>query len=163
MSASQAAAQVPALGPYAAPRPQGTADASARGAARPRSAVARWKRQLSGFAAAVTTLLVLVALGSATAMWHVIGEVARAEALDEPRSRAAAEARIAVVEVERLLAETIAEEEPGRVRAAAVASIAAASRLEDAVTALRTAMPGDANAAEKWGGWWTRSRRPACR
>ncbi|MGV3571630.1 MAG: methyl-accepting chemotaxis protein [Ramlibacter sp.] len=149
MSASQAAARATAPVLHAASRaPATAAEGASRLGQRPRSAVARWKRQLAGFAAAVTLLLVLVALGSAGAMWHVISEVARAEALDEPRSRAAAAARIAVVEVQRLLAETIAEDDPGRVRAAAVASIAAASRLEDAVTALRTAMPADANVAE---------------
>jgi hypothetical protein len=115
---------------------------------KPRSAVARWKRQLTWFAAVVTGLVVVVAAASAAAMWQVIGEVARAQAQDEPRSRAAVDARIAVVEVERLLVQTIAEEDPARVRAAAVASIAAASRLEDAVTALRSALPGNANVAE---------------
>ncbi len=115
---------------------------------KPRSAVARWKRQLTWFAAVVTGLVVVVAAASAAAMWQVISEVARAQAQDEPRSRAAVDARIAVVEVERLLVQTIAEEDPARVRAAAVASIAAASRLEDAVTALRSALPGNANVAE---------------
>lgn len=117
-------------------------------AGKPRSAVARWKRQLTWFAAGVTALVVLVAAASAAAMWHVISEVATAETVDETRSRAAADARIAVVEVERLLAETIAQEDPGKVRAAGVASIAAASRLEDAVTALRTALPANPDVAE---------------
>jgi methyl-accepting chemotaxis protein len=115
---------------------------------RPRSAVARWKRQLTWFAIVVTTLVVLVAATSAAAMWEMISEVARAQTVDEPRSRAAVDARIAVVEVERLLVQTIAEDDPARVRAAAVASIGAASRLEDAVTALRTALPADTNVAE---------------
>ena len=115
---------------------------------RPRSAVARWKRQLLWFAAFVTGLLVLVAAGSAGAMWGVISEVARAQAADEIRSRVAVDARIAVVEVERLLAQTVAEEDAGKVRIAAVASIAAASRLEDAVTALREALPGNGDVVQ---------------
>lgn len=126
----------------------GAPASAARPVARPRSAVGRWKRQLTWFAAAVTGLVLVVAVASAAAMWHVIGEVARAEAVDEPRSRAAVDSRIAVVEVERLLAQTVAEEDPARVRAVAVASIAAAARLEDAVTALRAALPGNANVAE---------------
>jgi methyl-accepting chemotaxis protein len=112
---------------------------SGSGAGKPRSAVARWKRELTWFAAVLTGLVVLVAAASAVAMWQV---------LDEPPSRAAVAARIAVVEVERLLVQTIAEDDPAKVRAAAVASIAAASRLEDAVTTLRTALPENANVAE---------------
>lgn len=113
-----------------------------------RSAVARWKRQLTWFAGAVTTLVVAVAAISATSMWHVISEVARAERVNEARSRAAVDARLAVLEVDRLLSQTMAEEDPARVRAAAVASIAAASRLEDAVTALRVALPGNTSVDE---------------
>ena len=128
---------VPAADAAAAPR-----------AARPRSAVARWKRQLTWFAATLTALVVLVAGISAFAMWLLISEVARAQAADEARSRAAVDTRLAVVEVESLLARTVAEEDPAKVRAIAVASIAAAARLEDAVTALRTALPGNANAEE---------------
>ncbi|MDB5856800.1 MAG: chemotaxis protein, partial [Ramlibacter sp.] len=115
---------------------------------RPRSAVAQWKRQLTWFAATLTGLVVLVAGISAAALWLVITEVESVQAADEARSRAAVDTRLAVVEVESLLARTIAEEDPAKVRAAAVASIAAASRLEDAVTALRSALPGNANAEE---------------
>lgn len=115
---------------------------------RQRSVVAQWKRQLTWFAVVVTSLVVLVAGTSAVGMWHVISAVATAEAADEVRGRAAVQARIAVVEVDRLLAQTMAEEDPARVRAAAVASIAAASRLEDAVTALRAALPANPGVAE---------------
>ena len=108
---------------------------------RPRSAVARWKRQLAGFAVASTALLVLVALVSAGALWRVVGEVAEARSVDEHRTQAAVAARIAVVEVERLLVQAVAEDTSARIRAAAVASIAAASRMEDAVTALQSALP----------------------
>ena len=81
-------------------------------------------------------------------MWHVISEVAHAERVNEARSRAAVDARLAVLEVDRLLSQTMAEEDAARVRAAAVASIAAASRLEDAVTALRVALPGNTSVDE---------------
>ncbi|HEY8361010.1 MAG TPA: hypothetical protein VIL30_26425, partial [Ramlibacter sp.] len=128
MSLSPTAAVASAFPSYPVlPVPVAPLEGALPPAARQHSAVATWKRQLAGFAAAVTTLLVAVALGSAGAMWHLISEVARAEAIDEPRSRAAVATRIAVVEVERLLAETIAQEDPTQVRAAAVASIAAAS------------------------------------
>ena len=136
---------VPSL-PHAAV-PATVAAAPAR-RARQRSVVAQWKRQLTWFAAIVTGLVVVIAGSSAAGMWHVITAVATAEAADEVRGRAAVQARIAVVEVDRLLAQTMAEEDPGRVRAAAVASIAAASRLEDAVTALRTALPDNEGVAE---------------
>jgi methyl-accepting chemotaxis protein len=139
------------LAPHAAPStpapPARPAAASAR-RRESRSAVAQWKRQLTWFATTVTGLVVVVAVLSGASMWQVIREVARAEATNELRSRAAADARIAVVDVERHLAATMLEEDAGRVRAAAVASIAAASRLEDAVTALRAALPDNAGVAE---------------
>lgn len=137
--------------PLAAPPPfTGT---ERRAAASPRrntsgSAVAQWKRQLAWFATTVTGLVVVVAVLSGLAMWHVIREVALAEATNELRTRAAADARIAVVDVERHLAQAMVEDDAARVRAAAVASIAAASRLEDAVTALRTALPDDGGVVE---------------
>lgn len=112
------------------------------------SAVARWKRQLTWFAAVLALLLVGVAATAAGALWHVTSEVARLESATEVRSRAAMDARIAVVEVDRLLAQVMAEDDPAKVRGHAVASIAAASRLEDAVTALRQALPADAGVAE---------------
>jgi methyl-accepting chemotaxis protein len=117
------------------------AAATARRPGRSGSLVARWKRELSWFATGITLLVVAVAAVSAAAMWHVINSVAQAETVNETRSRAAVEARLAVLEVDRLLSQTMAEEDAARVRAAAVASIAAASKLEDAVTALRAAMP----------------------
>ncbi|GAC1600486.1 MAG: hypothetical protein NVS3B2_02680 [Ramlibacter sp.] len=113
-----------------------------------RSVVARWKRELSGFAVLVTGLVVVVAVASGAAMWQIISQVTDAQAVDATQSRAAIDSRIAVVEVERLLVQTISEDDPAKVRATAVASIAAASRLEDAVTALRTALPQNANVAE---------------
>lgn len=113
----------------------------APGTPRRRTAVAQWKRQLAWFAGAMTVLVMLVAAASGAAMWHVIGTVARAERDNDARAQAAVDARLAVLEVDRLLSQTMAEEDPVKVRAAAVASIAAASRLEDAVTALRIALP----------------------
>ncbi len=130
-------------GLMAAPAMARVAGGTTRAAApRRRSIVAQWKGQLAWFAVAMTVLVVLVAAASATAMWHVISEIARAEQRNDVRSQAAVDARLAVLEVDRLLSQTMAEEDPGKIRAAAVASIAAASRLEDAVTALRVALPG---------------------
>lgn len=124
---------------------------AARPSAQPdrrQTAVGRWKRQLAWFAVAMTVLVVLVAGASATAMWQVISQVARGEQANDARSGAAVDARLAVLEVDRLLSQTMAEEEPAKVRAAAVASIAAASRLEDAVNALRIALPQSTDAVE---------------
>jgi len=123
------------------------APAGAQPASRP-STVAGWKAQVSWFAAAMTVLVVLVAGGSAAAMWQVLSDVARSEQRLEERSSAAVAARLAVLDVDRLLVQTIAAEDPSAVRAAAVASIAAASRLEDAITALLLVLPGSADALE---------------
>jgi methyl-accepting chemotaxis protein len=126
----------------------GARGAGSTGRGRPRSAVGQWKRQLAWFASALTLLVVLVAMASAGAMWKVTQAVADAERVDEARSRAAVDARLAVLEVDRMLAQTIAEEDAARVRSAGVASIAAASRLEDAVTGLRAALPASRDVAE---------------
>jgi methyl-accepting chemotaxis protein len=115
---------------------------------RPRSTVGQWKRQLAWFASGLTLLVLLVALACAAAMWKVTSTIARAEAVDQARSHAAVGARLAVLEVDRMLAQMLAEEDPARVRAAAVGSIAAAARLEDAVTALRAALPESAAVAD---------------
>ena len=138
LAAAAAAPPVPAAAP-AAPAPR---------QGRSGSAVAQWKRQLAWFSTSLTALVLLVAAGCAGAMWHVVGRVAEAEQANETRSRAAIEARLAVLEVDRLLSQTMAEEDPGKVRAAAVASIAAASRLEDAVSALRAALPASRDVTE---------------
>ena len=124
--------------PVAAPAP----------ARRPRNAVAQWKRQLAWFATTLTLLVVLVAAGCGAALWHVIDTVARAEQATQARSRAAIDARLAVLQVDRLLSQTVAEEDAAKVRTAAVASIAAAAGLEDAVTALRAALPQDLDVQE---------------
>src|SRR5262249_41369588 len=57
-------------------------------------------------------------------------------------------ARLAVVAVDGLLSHVVAQEDPARLRAAAVASISAAARLEDAVTALRQAIPDSGEVRE---------------
>jgi methyl-accepting chemotaxis protein len=131
-----------------APRVARARAAPAVPAGRSASAVARWKRQLSWFTGIGAVLLVTLAGVSAAAMWHLISEMGRIEQEIELRSRAAVDARLAVVDVERRLAQTMAEDDPARVRAAAVASIAAASRLEDAVSALRAALPESVGVTE---------------
>jgi methyl-accepting chemotaxis protein len=131
-----------------APQLAAAPDAAPARRGQQRSAVARWKRQLTWFAAGMTVLVLAVASFSAGTLWRVISEVAATERVSETRGRAAAEARLAVLDVERLLSQTMLEEDPARVRAAAVASIAAASRLEDAITALSTALPDNADVAE---------------
>lgn len=101
------------------------------------STVAEWKRQVTWFAAAMTALVVLVAGASAGALLHVLREVAQLERQSELRGRAATAARVSVLEVDRALAQTIAVEDPAAMRSAAIASIAAAASLEEAVNALR--------------------------
>jgi methyl-accepting chemotaxis protein len=133
---------------YDAPPALPAQGAGLRRKGRSRSMVAQWKRELSWFASGITLLVVLVAGISLAAMWHVISEVAGAESVNEARSRAAVDARLAVLEVDRLLSQTMSEEDAAKVRAAAVASIAAASRLEDAVTALRVALPQSTDVSE---------------
>jgi methyl-accepting chemotaxis protein len=138
-------------GVIAAPVLPPLAGGARRKPARPpqrRSIVALWKRQLSWFALVMTALVVVVAAASTTALWRMVTEVAREARLNEVRSQAAVEARLAVLEVDLLLAQTMAEEDPVKVRSAAVASIAAASRLEDAVTALHTALPESGDVVE---------------
>lgn len=112
------------------------------------SAVASWKRQVTWFAASMTLLVVVVASASAIVLWRVVVEVAHSGRLADERARSATMARVAVVDVDRLLLQVIAVDDPVRVRGAAVASIAAASKMEDAVAALARAIPGDRNVAE---------------
>jgi methyl-accepting chemotaxis protein len=116
--------------------------------ARRASTVGEWKRQVTWFAAAMTVLVVLVAAGSAGAMWRVLSQVAHGEQVGETQARATVSARMAVLDVDRMLLQAIAAQDPAAARAAAVASISAASRLEDAVTALVKALPDSADAAE---------------
>ncbi|MBI2772419.1 MAG: methyl-accepting chemotaxis protein [Burkholderiales bacterium] len=116
--------------------------------ARRANTVAEWKSQVTWFALVMTLLVVLVALGSAGAMWHVLERTAEGEREGESRSRAAIAARLAVLDVDRMLLQMIATGDAARARSWAVASISAASRLEDAITALLQALPGNAEVLE---------------
>lgn len=113
--------------------------------------VAGWKRQVTWFAMAMTALVLVVAGGAAGAMWQVLAQVSQAERSGEERARAATSARLAVLEVDAMLANTVAQEDPARLRTAAVASISAAARLEDAVTLLRQVLPDNADVADMAG------------
>lgn len=127
------------------------APAAGKRASRPqkgRGGVAQWKRQITVFAVLMIALLVGVAGGSAALMWRLLQDVTAGEQSSEAKTSAATAARLAILEVDRLLMQTIAQTEPDKVRAAAVASIAAASRLEDAITALRQILPDNTDAAE---------------
>jgi methyl-accepting chemotaxis protein len=135
LSAPLAASAVPAQ--PAAPR-----------AGAKRGGVGQWKRQITVFAVLMILLVVGVAGGSATLMWRLLKDVSAAEQAGEAKSHAATAARLAILDVDRLLMHTIAQSDADKLRAAAVASIAAASRLEDAITALRQILPDNADAAE---------------
>jgi methyl-accepting chemotaxis protein len=117
-------------------------------AARRTSAVTHWKRQVTWFAWTMTLLVAVVAGGSAAAMWRMLAEVAHGEQVGGERTRAATSARLAVVEVDGLLAQVVAQEDLVRLRTSAVASISAASRLEDAVTAMLRAIPDSPDVRE---------------
>jgi len=114
----------------------------------PRGAVSQWKRQITVFAMLMILLVVSVASGSAALMWRLLQDVAAGEQAAEARTHAATATRLAILDVDRLLMHTIAQTAPDKVRSAAVASIAAASRLEDAITSLREILPDNAEAAE---------------
>ncbi|HET9645409.1 MAG TPA: methyl-accepting chemotaxis protein [Burkholderiaceae bacterium] len=113
-----------------------------------RAGVAQWKRQVTVFGVLMVALVVAVAGGSALYIWQLLRDIAATERAVEVQSTAVTGARQATLEVDRLLMQTIALRDPDKVRAAAVASIAAASRLEDSITALHRALPNSADAAE---------------
>jgi hypothetical protein len=112
------------------------------------STVSSWKRQVTWFAWTMTLLVAVVAGGAAAAMWRVLAEVAQGEQVGGERTRAVTAARLAVVEVDGLLSQVVAQEDPARLRTSAVASISAAARLEDAVHALQRAVPDSTDVKE---------------
>lgn len=116
--------------------------------ARSTGGVSQWKRQVTVFAMLMILLVVGIAGASGTLMWRMLRDVAAAERDGDARMHAATATRQAILEVDRLLMQAIALTDPDQVRAAAVASIAAASRLEDAVTTLKAALPGHAEVDE---------------
>jgi methyl-accepting chemotaxis protein len=122
-------------------------DASAAAPAR-KGGVAQWKRQVTVFAMLMILLVLGVAGTSGVLMWRMLRDVAAAEREGDARMQAATATRQAILEVDRLLMQTIALTDADKVRASAVASIAAASKLEDAVTALKQALPTNAEVDE---------------
>ena len=115
---------------------------------RRRGGVSQWKRQVTVFAMLMIVLVIGVAGASGALMWRLLRDVAANEQQGDARMQAATQTRQAILEVDRLLMQAIALSEPDAVRAAAVASIGAASRLEDSVTALRQALPDNRDAAD---------------
>ncbi len=110
--------------------------------------VSQWKRQVTVFAMLMIVLVIGVAAASGALMWRMLRDVAAGEQHSNARTQAATLTRQAILEVDRLLMKAIAIGNPDAVRAAAVASIAAASRLEDSITTLRQILPDNADAAE---------------
>lgn len=121
---------------------------SERPARRSGGGVSQWKRQVTVFAMLMILLVVGTAGGSGFFMWSMLRDVAQGEREGDARMQAATATRQATLEVDRLLMQAIALADPDQVRAAAVASIAAASRLEDSVNALRQTLPGNADVDE---------------
>jgi methyl-accepting chemotaxis protein len=118
--------------------------ATARGS----GGVSQWKRQVTVFAMLMILLVVGVAGASGALMWRMLRDVAASEREGDAKMQAATATRQAILEVDRLLMQAIALSDPDQVRATAVASIAAASRLEDSVTALKQILPGNAEVEE---------------
>lgn len=110
--------------------------------------VSQWKRQVTVFAMLMIVLIVGIAGTSGALMWTMLRDLAASEKEADAKRHAVGSTRLAILEVDRLLMRAIALSDPDAVRAAAVASIAAASRLEDSVTALREILPGNADVAE---------------
>lgn len=116
--------------------------------ARSAGGVSQWKRQVTVFAMLMILLVVGVAGASGALMWRMLRDVANAQRDGDAKMQAATSTRQAILEVDRLLLQAIALSDPEQVRAAAVASIAAASRLEDSVGSLKQALPGNADVDE---------------
>jgi methyl-accepting chemotaxis protein len=110
--------------------------------------VTQWKRQVTLFAILMILLVLGVAGTSGALMWRMLRDVAASERDGDVKMQAATATRQGVLEVDRLLMQAIALTDPDKVRTTAVASIAAASRLEDSVTALKQALPGNADVEE---------------
>ena len=110
--------------------------------------VSQWKRQVTLFAMLMILLVLGVAGTSGALMWRMLRDVAASERDGDLRMQAATATRQGVLEVDRLLMQAIALTDPDKVRTTAVASIAAASHLEDSVTALKQALPGNAEVEE---------------
>jgi len=118
------------------------------GSPRRAGGVSQWKRQVTVFAVLMIVLVIGIAGVSGALMWKMLRDVAASQHEADAKMQAATATRLAILEVDRLLMQAIALSEPNAVRAAAVASIAAAARLEDAVTALREILPGNADVEE---------------
>ncbi len=116
--------------------------------ARSAGGVSQWKRQVTVFAMLMMLLVVGVAGASGALMWRMLRDVAHAQRDGDAKMHAATSTRQALLEVDRLLLQAIALSDPEQVRGAAVASIAAASRLEDSVGSLKQALPGNADVDE---------------
>jgi|GEM_PF-2940327 len=110
--------------------------------------VAQWKRQVTLFAMLMILLVLGVAGTSGALMWRMLRDVAASERDGDLKMQAATATRQGVLEVDRLLMQAIALTDADKVRTTAVASIAAASHLEDSVTALKQALPGNAEVEE---------------
>jgi hypothetical protein len=110
--------------------------------------VSQWKRQVTVFAMLVIVLIIGIAAASGGLMWKMLSDVAASEKASDARMQAATATRQAILEVDRLLMQAIALSDADAVRAAAVASIAAASRLEDSVSAMRQILPDNRDVEE---------------
>ncbi|HEU4622077.1 MAG TPA: methyl-accepting chemotaxis protein [Burkholderiaceae bacterium] len=113
-----------------------------------RRATSPWKRSVMGFAVVMVVLNVSIAGVSGWLTWRSTTTLQRELEVVQQRSSVTTQARQHVLEVDRLLMTVIANSDPDLIRAAAVASIAAASKLDDSLQALKTAMPNSAEARE---------------
>ena len=125
-----------------------TTGGSLQAPARRSGGVAQWKRQVTVFAVLMIVMIVGIAGASGGLTWKMLRDVAASEQAGDARMQAATATRQAILEVDRLLMQSIALADADQVRAAAVASIAAASRLEDSIAALRQIFPDNRDVDE---------------
>ena len=125
-----------------------TVPISSEAAPKKRGGASPWKRQVTVFAGFMMLMVVGISAGCGAIMWHMLKEVETSLQESNARVQASAGTRQTLLEVDRLLMQAIALTDPEQVRAAAVESIAAASRLEDAVASLRQTLPDDKDVSE---------------
>lgn len=113
-----------------------------------RRSLSPWKRSVAAFALVMVTLNLGIAGLAGVLTWRSTARAQSGIELAQHRANAATAARQAVLEVDGGLMSVIARSDADGIRAAAVASIGAASRLDEHLQALQAVMPGSAQVQE---------------
>lgn len=107
-----------------------------------------WRNKIMGLASLFALITVVVA-GSAGYTIHVQNqEMHKAHNISQMRMLTALGARSAVVEMGKAQAELVSAQEPGHIRAAAVAAIKASSALDESIQKLNEALPDNKQVKE---------------